>query len=283
MKVLVSIDAEGLPGIYSFTQVVPKYSAFAELRKIMTEVAKVTAEVLKSEGFTEVWVADSHGHMGTVVYDEMPDYVRLVRGFPRPLSMVPCISEGFSATLFLGYHSCAGTVRSVLDHTYSSAAFHELRINGEKASEFYVNALVAGQYGVPVILVAGDDKLREEVAQHTPWAEYVLAKRSLARTSAVMEPLQKFLQELRGGISRAVKKLKDGSAKPLKVDGPVTLEAVMRSAEHADAAEAVPGIERVDAYTLKYVARDIIEAYNVIEVLALIAAGIESIKAKLSE
>ena len=282
MKVLVSVDAEGLPGIYQFTQIVPKYSAFAELRKVMTEVAKAVAEVLQSEGFTEVWIADSHGHMGTIIYEDLPDYVRLVRGFPRPLSMVPCINEGFSAVLFIGYHSGAGTVRSVLDHTYSSAAFHEIRINGEKASEFYMNALVAGHYGVPVILVAGDDKLREEVAQRTPWAEYVIAKRSLARTSAVMEPLQKFLRNLKEGVGRATKKLKEGLAKPLKINGPVTLEAVMRHTDYADAAEAVPGIVRVDAYTLKYVAQDIIEAYNVVEVLALIALGLENIKAKLS-
>ncbi len=282
MRALVSIDAEGLPGIYQFTQVVPKYSAFSELRKVMTEVAKTAADALHSEGFTEVWIADSHGHMGTVVYEEMPDYVKLVRGFLRPLSMVPCISEGFDAALFIGYHSAAGVERSVLDHTYSSTAFHEVRINGERASEFYINALVAGHYGVPVILVAGDDKLREEVLRRTPWAEYVVAKRSLSRISAVMEPLQKFLRDLKEGVRRAARKLREGSAKPLKIEGAVTLEVVMRHTEYADAAEVVPGIERVDAYTVRYSARDVIEAYKVIEALAYIVLGVESIKTRLS-
>jgi len=72
----------------------------------------------------------------------------------------------------------------VLDHTYSNTAFHEERIN--------VNALVAGHYGVSVILVAGDDKLREEVLRRIPCAEYAVAERSLSRISAVMEPLQEF-------------------------------------------------------------------------------------------
>jgi len=79
-----------------------------------------------------------------------------------------------------------------------------------------------------------------------------------------------------------MKKLKEGSAKPLKIKGTVTIEVVMRQTEYADAAEVVPGIERIDAYIVRYPARDTIEAYKVIEALAYVVLGVENIKARLS-
>jgi len=274
-RIYVSIDAEGLPGIFSVAQLTPKAPLFSELRKIMLRVVSVTAEELQKMGY-EVWVADSHGFMGNIDYTELPDNITLIRGSERAVSMVTGIDRGFDAAIFLGYHSAAGTMRSVADHTYSGLAFFEVRINGERASEFYFNALVAGHFNVPVVLVSGDDKLREEVLRRAPWVEYVVSKESLSRSAAIMKPLNIYIDELRAGIRRAVENLKSGKARPLKIGSPIIGEFVFRRPEYADNAENIPGIERIDAYTVRYTAKDIIELYRVKSALSLIAYAVDA-------
>jgi len=282
MRVFVSVDAEGLPGIFHVVQTGPRYFMFPELRSIVTRVVKVAAEELHSLGSEEVWVADSHWFMGNVVYEEMPRYVKLIRGSLRPLSMVCCIDRGFDAAMFLGYHSAAGTPRSVLDHTYSGVTFYEVRVNGEKASEYLLNTLVVGELGVPVILVMGDDKLREDVEKHTPWAVYVEVKESLSRYAAIMDPIDVALEKLRKGIREAIERLRKGEAKPLKLEGELVFDFVFRRTGYADAASLLPFVERVDAYTVRFRTKKPSEAYRLMQALAYIVAGFEASLAALT-
>jgi len=277
VRAYVSVDAEGLPGIFHPSQLTLEGKMFHELREVMARVVRVVAEELKKHGYSEVWVADSHGFMGNLPYLEVPDGVYLVRGSLRPASMVYGIERGFELAMFLGYHSAAATPRSIADHTYSGLAFYEVRVNGVRASEFYINALVAGHYGVPVVLVAGDDKLRDDVQEKAPWAVYVTIKESISRFSAVMKPMNLVVEELRAGVTEAVRRVREGSVKPLKTSTPITMEFHMRRSEYADAAEDIPGITRAGAYTLHYTARDPVEGYKIMRLLALLASAVEAV------
>ncbi len=275
-RAYVSVDAEGLPGIFHPTQLTLEGKLFHELREVMSRVVRFTSEELRKQGVKEVWVADSHGFMGNLNYLDLPDDTYLIRGSLRPISMVYGIERGFDAAIFLGYHAAAGTARSLADHTYVGLAFYEVRVNGVKASEFYINALVAGHYGVPVVLVAGDEKLRDDVLEKTPWVVYVTFKESASRYSAVMKPMNVVLKELGEGIAEAVMRVRGGAVKPLRIEGPVRMEFQFRRTEYADAAEDMPGVERLDAYTVRYVARDVVEGYKVMRVLASLALAIDA-------
>lgn len=278
MRVYVSIDAEGLPGIVSISQIAEGGRHFNELRKIMTRIAVACIDALRKEGVESVWISDSHGSMLNIDYAEIPRGVVLIRGSLRPVAMITGIDQGFDGAIFVGYHSAAGVAKSVMDHTVSGRAFHEIRVCGRRASEFYVNALVAGQYGVPVILVAGDDKLREDVAEATPWAVYIEMKRSITRFAAVSPALDDVIDSLRDGIAKAVENLRRGACRPLKPPKtPLDLEIVFRRSEYADAVEMVPGFERVDAYTVRTRAASPTELAKLIEVAALIALAVDSL------
>ncbi len=278
MRIYVSIDAEGLPGVCGVQQVVPGGRLFEEFRAIATRVVKAVVEELKALGVEEVWVADSHGDMLNVDYLQMPRGTVLVRGYPRPICMVTGIDRGFAAAMFIGYHSAAGTPRSVLDHTFSGRAFHEIRVCGRKASEFYVNALVAGHFNVPIALVAGDDKLEREVEEVAPWVTYVQVKESVSRYATITKPLDEVVEELREGIQQAVNSVKQGKCKPLKPPRqPIDLEIVVRKTEYADAIEQIPGMQRIDAYTLRYLAKNPIELANVIEIATYVAIAIDTL------
>jgi D-amino peptidase len=275
-RIYVSVDAEGLPGVFHPAQLVPEGKMFSELRDVMARVVRAVADELRRQGYTEVWVADSHGFMGNMPYLEVPDNVFLVRGSLRPTSMVYGIERGFDAAMFIGYHSAAATPRSLADHTYSGMAFYEVRLNGVRASEFYINSLVAGHYGVPVVLVAGDEKLGEDVVEKAPWAVYVTFKESASRFSAIMKPIGVVLKELSEGVAEAVRRLREGQARPLKVGSPITAEFHMRRSEYADAAEDIPGAVREGAYVIKYVAQNPVEVYKVMRILAMLAAAVDA-------
>lgn len=276
MKAYVSIDLEGLPGISGISQVAPKASLYSDARKVMTWITNVVSRQLLREGFEYVTVADSHGYMGNIDYMEVTEKVELIQGYPRPYSMMIGIDEGYDAALMIGYHARAGTVKGFLDHTYSSATIHRIYVNGVAASEYYLNTLYAGYYNVPVILVAGDEHLREEVEKHTPWAVFVPLKKGYSRLSAKYPSRDIIEKKLAEGIREASRRLKRGEAKPLKL-GELTLRIELKNPLFVDMAQLIPGIKRIDAYTLEYKARDPVEAMSIVEIIAWIGLAGSSI------
>ncbi|MCD6558479.1 MAG: M55 family metallopeptidase [Palaeococcus sp.] len=270
-KAFISIDLEGLPFIVSGEHLFVKGALYSEARKIATELTVTAAEYLHENGFDEVVIADSHGPMVNLMPEELPEYTTLVRGFPRPLAMIS-EAKNCDAALFLGYHAKAGTGRATFDHTYSSSSIDELRINGTPTSEFLLNAYALGYYDIPVILVAGDERLLEDdVKKFAPWIERVALKRSLSRFSAVSPSMEKIKANLKLGISNATEKFKNGEITPLKLESPVEFRVRFLGSEMADVAELLPFVERLDGKTIRYKANNIIEGYRIFELLVMAA------------
>jgi len=276
MRAYVSVDLEGMPYVVSPLHLEPGKPLFEEARKIATRVVLAAAEELRERGFGEVVVADSHGYMVNVLVEELPEYVSLIRGFPRPVSMMTAV-EGSDAVLMLGYHAKAGTKRASMDHTYSGAAIGAVYVNGIEVSEFLLNALLAGHYGVPVVLLAGDRALAEDVEKYAPWVEFVALKESYSRYSAKSPGLERILEDLRGAVARACRKLERGEARPLEAGNPVEIKVVFVNSAYADAAELLPGAEREGGLAVSYEARDMAEAYRVLELMVLACAGVREI------
>ena len=276
MKAFISIDLEGLPFIVIPGHLGLKGSLFDEARRITTKVALIVADELNKNGFDEVLLADSHGAMVNVLVDELPEYVEIIRGNPRPASMVAGVEE-CDVALFLGYHAKFGTEKSTFDHTYSGASIHNLVINGTSASEYLLNSLAAGEYDVPVILVAGDEKLLEtDVKQHTPWAERVTLKRSLSRLAARSPSMKKIEELLRIAVKKATKNFNDKKVKPLKAGKNVKIDLTFRTSFLADIEELLPIVTRKNGLEIEYEAKDIIEAYKIFQLLCWAASGANS-------
>ena len=132
-------------------------------------------------------VNDSHWQMRNLRAEDLVPGARIVIG-DKALSMTEGIGgpdDGeFDGAAFIGYHAGAGHPRGVIAHTYSSVTVAALRVNGMPHNEAGINAIRLGHHGVPVILVAGDDALSEEVADLLPWAERVVVKRALGYSTA---------------------------------------------------------------------------------------------------
>jgi len=277
MKAFISVDLEGMPYIVIPGHTNLKGALYEEARKIATKVTLIVAEELNRNGFEEILIADSHGPMVNILVDDLPEYVEIIRGFPRPLSMVAGV-EDCDVALFLGYHAKFGTARSTFDHTYSGGSINKVEVNGVAASEFLLNAYVAGESKVPVIMVAGEAQLlKDDVEQYAPWAETVALKSSLSRVSAKSPSMIKIEKDLRAAVKKATANQKRGKTKLLIPKKPVKMGVTFLTSHFADAAALLPAVNRTDGLRVEYAAANMVEAYKTFELLVLAAAGVSAV------
>jgi D-aminopeptidase len=105
--------------------------------------------------------------------------------------------------VFLGYHAGAG-MRGVLSHTYLENSITGVWLNGTPASEGRLNAALAAEHGVPVLLVTGDDMACRDAAGYAPQALTVPVKRYVSRYAAVCIPSARTSTAIREAATRAM-------------------------------------------------------------------------------
>src|SRR5262245_18037370 len=155
-KVFISVDMEGISGVVDPAQLGPDGFEYQRAREWMTGEVNAAIAAIRESGPAEIVVCDSHGNGQSVLIDKLPDDVRLVRGFPRPLEMMQGIDDTFTAAVFIGYHGSEWNAGAIRSHTISSARLLGVKLNGMEVSEGIYYAALAGQFGVPVAFVSGD-------------------------------------------------------------------------------------------------------------------------------
>jgi D-amino peptidase len=162
VKVFISVDMEGVTGVTDPEDVLPDGADYARGRVFMTGDANAAILGAYDAGANEVLVNDSHWTMRNLLLEDLDPRARMIKGFQKPMCMVQGLDSSYDAAVFVGYHSCAGTEGGVLNHTLLGKEVQNLLLDGEPIGETRLNALVAGELGVPVAFVAGDDKVCQE-------------------------------------------------------------------------------------------------------------------------
>jgi D-amino peptidase len=251
VEVLVSIDMEGIAGIAHIRQVMRGTDDYPRSRELMTEEANAAVAGAFEGGATRVVVNDSHGDMTNLLPDLMDPRAELTIGSPKvPHSMMTGIGPEFGCCLFIGYHAGAGTKSAVLDHTYSGRLMYEVRVNGEPWNETDFNAALAGVHGVPVGLVAGDDKCCEQVARRFPEIRTVVVKQASGRHVATSLSPERARDLIREGCAEAVRGA--GSLEPFRPDPPFVLEADTANTVSAELCALPPGVVRTGPRTVRF-------------------------------
>jgi len=281
VKALISVDMEGMPYIVIPGHLGLKGSLYAEARKIATKITLTVAEELNDNGFDQVVIADSHGPMVNILVEDLPEYVEIVRGYPRPMSMMAGI-EGCDAAVLLGYHAKFGTAKSTFDHTMSGGTINLVEVNGVACSEFLLNSYLAGEFKVPVIMVAGEAQLiKDDVKKYTPWAETLALKQSMSRLSA-RSPAMKIIEtELREVSKKAAQKHQKQQTELLVAKRPIKMGVTFQRTHFADSAELLPQAKRVDGLKVEFTAKNINEALGTLDLLILAAWGVQSLMQSL--
>jgi len=232
----------------------------------MTKAVITACSTLHELGVEEVVVSDSHGTGQNIRYEQMPRYVQLARSWPRPLGMMQGIEIGeYAGALLIGYHAGASNIGGTLAHTVTSEFIHEVRLNGNTVSEAAISAALAGHFGVPVLMAAGDDVFIEETqALLGPMATACL-KTSTGFLSALTVSPEVADDRLRSGVKDAIARV--GQSKPYVLAGPVQLEIRLRNRFVAEWLSYLSEIERLDAFTIRHTSIDIIGASRFLDFL----------------
>jgi D-amino peptidase len=264
-KIFISVDMEGISGVVQPAQLGPDGFEYQRAREWMTGEVNAAIAGIRESGPAEIVICDSHGNGQSLLIDKVPEDVRIVRGFPRPLEMMQGLDETFTAAMFIGYHASEWTPGAVRGHTISSARLLGVRLNGAEVSEGIYNAALAGHFGVPVALVSGDRLAVTQVQQVAASAEGAIVKEPYGYHSANTVTPARGQAMIREGAKRAMGKI--GSLQPYRVTTPVALEVGFKLTIDAERAAFVPGLARSDAHNVKGTFHDMIEITKLLQVL----------------
>lgn len=235
----------------------------------MTQEVNAAIEGALAAGATEILVNDSHGSMRNILIEDLNPAAKLITGSPKPLSMMEGIDDTFDAVIFIGYHAGMGTERGVLDHTYSGRAVSSIRINGRTLNEAEINAAIAGYYGVPVVMISGDEAVVSQTKEILKDIEGVVVKRGIGRYAAEILPPERVRELIKEGAKRAIANRK--KVKIFKFDPPIRLEIDFLKSSMADMATLIPGVKRIGGRTVSYEGKDYIEVFKLMRALIALA------------
>ncbi|MEU6016426.1 M55 family metallopeptidase [Streptomyces sp. NPDC047515] len=250
MKILISADMEGATGVTWPADVLPGTPQWERCRAMFTSDVNAAALGFYDGGADEVLVNEAHWSMRNLLLERLDDRVQMLTGRHKPLSMVEGVQHGdVDAIAFVGYHTGAGT-EGVLAHTYLANSLTGVWLNGVRASEGLLNAHVVAEYGVPVILVTGDDLTCADAQGYAPKARKVAVKDYVSRYAAVCRTPARTAADIRA----AAKDATGLAVRHTPVEGgPFTVELEFDAEHLAGAATVVPGVapsgERRVAYT----------------------------------
>src|SRR5699024_7364981 len=154
-----------------------------EFRKLMTKDVNAAIEGAIQDGATDVDVSDTHWSMLNIINEDLDESAEIMRGGNKGDSMMEQVAE-CDGDLYIGIHAKVGHSHGVANETLIGPAMHEMRMNGHPVGELEMNAAIAGHYGVPVLMVSGDDMLKEEAEEVLGSVETAVVKKSIDRWSA---------------------------------------------------------------------------------------------------
>lgn len=273
MKILIAADMEGITGVVNWDQVTPGHAEYARFRRLMTADINAAIRGALDGGADEVVVADGHWNGSNVLVEELDPRARLCYGSPSPLSMMEGIDTGVDGVFFIGYHARAGSQNAILDHTWSDVRVANVWLNSVLVGEFGLNAAVAGYYGVPVILVSGDQTACAQTSELLGPLEMAVVKQARARFAAECLTPPEAQEQIAQSARRAVERLAEGDApEPYIVDVPVALTVEFRQSDMADRASRLPGARRT-GLRVACSSQDMISAYQSFRALVSLAAA----------
>ena len=219
IRIYIVTDLEGASGVYKFAQTREPGNPLGEKAKgyLMGDIAAVVRG-LRAANVAEIVVLDGHGSQAFIPH-LMERGARYITGKPRP-GPLTCLDESFDGLIQLGAHTMMGTPGGVLAHTQSSRTENRYWYNGVESGELAQCAAIAGHYGIPTIMVTGDEATcREATKFFGSNCVTVAVKRGITREAAMLYPFDETRQALYEGARRAVAAI--GKCKPYKLSLPI--------------------------------------------------------------
>lgn len=248
MKIFISADIEGVSGITSWDATRYGGKGYEEACHQMTLETAAACRAAMAVGY-QVVVKDGHEDAMNIDHRLLPEGVELIRGWMNsPLSMMGGLDDTYAGVIYIGYHSAAWTATSPLKHTCEDYIYNWFKINDEYASEFTINSGVADQFGVPSLLISGDEGICKEAEEAYPGIATVVTKKGVGdatwntHPNLVVKQIEEKVAEI---LSKPLPK-----ARPLSDNYTMTL--CYKEFQKARTASWFPGVKVLNDFTVSY-------------------------------
>lgn len=268
-RVLLIYDMEGVTAAASPRDVQFGAPGYPATRESLTEDVNAAVRGLLKGGAGEVVITDAHGSG-----NPDPDYLieRLPKGARFDIRDAPydpyldTVGQGYVAIVAVGMHSRGGS-KGFLAHTY----FGHTRwlMAGHDMNESMIVAASGARFSVPLVLVTGDEVLKEEIAAFSPATEYVVVKKSDGVEKAVARPRAEVSSDIEAAAERAMRNIaRIKPWRPFGTDGAFESRFNYLFPEMAALALNYPGAIGVDNKTVSMKSADFVGAYLAFRALA---------------
>jgi len=263
LKVHISVDMEGIAGVVTGDQLGPSGFEYGRFREFMTREAMAAVTAAKEAGATEIVVADAHGNGENLLIEQFPPDVRIVRSWPRPLSMMGGVDRSFDAAIFIGYHASTTNATGVRAHTFSSATLTRVALNGVDMTEGSWNAAIAGHFDVPIVMISGDDAAIAEVRKVVGDLEGAETKKALGFHAAMTVTPAAAQADIAAKVKAAL--ARRAGFRPYKPQGQIVVDVTFKHYLPAEVLAYLPLFERTSAHSVRFRAKDMVEASAIME------------------
>ncbi len=245
MKIFIMSDLEGVCGVFGSCMLNGYDARYPEARKYLTREANVCAKACKDMGVEAVYYQDGHGGASNIIWEELSadiDYCMMGQG-GNDLGFL----EQCDGMILLGAHAMAGTYGALLEHSQSSNRIQNYWVDGKKIGEIDMEAAMAGDKGVPVIMVSGDDYACKEAKERLPWVVTAEVKKAISCQGAAMLTPNKAFKVIYDKTVEAIRNIQNCQVYETKKPVRLVVEHTERSAlpdKHAK-----PYMEIIDGRT----------------------------------
>jgi D-amino peptidase len=269
MRVLIMADMEGVSGIVVWEQTMGGEALYEEGRRLYTEEINAAIRGAKAAGATEIVAVDCHGagkgwSFNSFIPELLDPDCEWVAHHPWS-RYTEMFETGCDACLLVGMHARNNTPDGVLCHTISTVKWYNLWFNDDLVGEVGINAALCGHYGVPILLVTGDEAVcRESRGLLGDGLPTVAVKRGLTRYSARQIPPVRARQMIEDGAREALLNFKsNGSpvqpyvpARPTRIT--IEVDAIDKVADF----KGRHGVEIVEPQKVISTGKDWLEAWD---------------------
>lgn len=259
MIVYMSMDAEGISGIYKLSQVMSSNKEYEFARRMMANDINAAAEGAFKAGATRVIVNDAHNYGDNLLIDQLDERIELISGGIRDLGMAQGAELCADAALLIGYHRRKGA-KGVISHSYAYGSMVELSLNGKIISEHDLVGHCIGYFGTPVVFLSGDDLTVADAKDSIPGVYSVITKTCISNNAALCYHPKKVARNIAETVEKAVKDHKN--IKPLAITGEISLDVRYSAEIQARLAGGVKNAERLNENTVRFSGQDYLDVYK---------------------
>lgn len=271
LKVYIAADMEGIDGVSTWdVQADSRGREFEKFRQLMTQEVNAAVAGAFDAGAGEVLVSDSHGDAQNIDLEALDKRAELVRAWPRPLLMMQGIDHTFGAAVLVGYYASQGHFPAVLAHNMNSQRIMQIKYNGTVLPDAGLAAAIAGECGVPVVFVSGDQAIADEMKRLVGPIETGEVKHAIGFYAATMMHPEAAQHLIREGVKRGLERRSE--IKAYRLGHPLKLEITFKQTVNAEVISYLPGVERINGDTVAFAGRDINEVSRFLSAIMFVNA-----------